>query len=1080
MEWYDGWIRRPVAVLSWALALLLAGTWAAMDVPLEWVPQVELPEVRISASWGGASPRAVERYVAAPIERAVQRVPGVAGIQSYSQEGRTTITVQVAEEVDLGPFVAQVNEQLSVIQPTLPERVTPRLTKRIPEALRSEQGFMTLQLIGPLPPETLRERAADRIAPALNSLAGVADVDVRGGAEEELLVSLLPERLASYRVDPSMVQQRLAEATRDAVYGRLAQRGSATLLLSPGEDRLEALRHLVLVHRPEAHRPVRLQDVAEVALGPAPPRSLTRIDGQSVVTLRIERASGSHMLSVAQAVEGRLADLRAELPEDTRLEVSDDRSEDVRAELRDLQWRGGLGLVLVLFVLLFMLKSVRASAIVCFSVAVALAVALGLMGPLNLTLNLLTLGGLVLVFGLLIDNAVVVVEQLILQRKRLRAHGLTGYTLEAKAAREALGAVWLPLLGGTLSTMAVMLPLIYLSGELQDLFLPFAVLVGLTLAASLISAALLIPVMSRYLPTPEQVLISWRGLRRHAAAPYRLSARFPKTTLLVVALTLGLPLWLVPSSLDPPAEGWPTPVERLAGLYTDVMGSEVVRDSREWLDPALGGVIRPFFQDVDFGQRWSFETRPEVSVRMQFPPGNPVARADSLMQIFEQSALASPAVSRTLTNVSERVASMRVQFFEEALETAEPYLVRERLIQRAAGQIAGIRVYIGGLLPQGYSSGIGGMVSGMRVEALGPNYEDLEALTETFAGRLRDGSARVAEVNTNAGRGWRSETREVLHFRWDPDAAARTGVGADRLAAILRPVFSTQRPSFFTPIEDHPRLPVRIAVRDADQLDVARLLEQPQVVSDSAQVKLAALTDFAIIETPSAIEREDQQYKRYVSVDYRGPARMGRDYVEGVLEGMPLPPGYQLDMGRASFFTQEVQEAFTWVLLATVFLVFLITAAVFESWRLPLVVLLSLPLAGIGVALGFLWMDVPFAEGAFIGMVLLIGIAVNDSILLTDRYRQLRALRPTAPLHRLARLAVRERLRPMWTTTLSTTVAMLPLLVFPDGSEFWMGLGVTVTGGLLSATLLIPFATVALLCWRAPLPSLRASSSQPS
>lgn len=1075
MNWYDGWIRRPVAVLSWALALLLAGTWAATDVPLEWVPQIELPEVRISATWGGASPRSMERYVAAPIERAVQRVPGVARIQSYSQEGSTTITVQVGEEVDLGPFVAQVNEQLSVIRPTLPARVTPRLTKRIPEALRSEQGFMTLQLIGPLAAETLRELASERLAPALNSLAGVADVDVRGGAEEELLVSLLPERLASYRVEPSVVQRRLTEATREAVYGRLDERGSATLLLSPGEDRLEALRTLVLVHRAEAHRPVRLQDVAEVQLGPAPPRSLTRIDGQSVVTLRIERASGSHMLSVAQAVSDRLADLRSELPEDTRLEVSDDRSEDVRAELRDLQWRGGLGLVLVLFVLLFMLKSIRAVAIVCFSVAVALTVALGLMGPLDLTLNLLTLGGMVLVFGLLIDNAVVVVEQLILQRKRLRAHGLKGYALEAEAAREALRAVWLPLLGGTLSTMAVMLPLIYLSGELQDLFLPFGVLVALTLAASLLSAALLIPVMSRYLPAPENARGSWRGLRRYAAAPYRLSARFPKLTLLLLALALGLPLWLAPSALDPPEEGWPTPVERIGGLYTDVMNSALVRDSREWLDPALGGVIRPFFQEVDFGQRWSFETRPEVFVRMQFPPGNPVARADSLMQIFEQSALASSAVSRTLTNVSERTASMRVQFYDEALETAEPYLVRERLIQRAAGQIAGIRVFIGGLLPQGYSSGTGGMVSGMRVEALGPNYEDLEALTETFADRLQSGSARVAEVNTNAGRGWRSETREVLHFRWDPDAAARTGVGADRLAAILRPVFSTQRPSLFAPIEDRPRVPVRIAVQDADRLDVARLLEQPQVVSDSAQVKLATLTDFSIIETPSAIEREDQQYKRYVSVDYRGPARMGRAYVEDVLEGMPLPPGYQLDMGQVSFFTQEVQEAFTWVLLATVFLVFLITAAVFESWRLPLVVLLSLPLAGIGVALGFLWMDVPFAEGAFIGMVLLIGIAVNDSILLTDRYRQLRALRPGAAVHRLARLAVRERLRPMWTTTLSTTVAMLPLLVFPDGSEFWIGLAVTVTGGLLAATLLIPFATVALLCWRLPLPSLSSA-----
>jgi len=1073
MQWYDGWIRRPVAVLSWALAILLAGMWAASDVPLEWVPRVELPEVRVSASWQGASPRSMERYVAAPIERAVQRVPGAEHIESYSQEGTTTITVQVSEDVDLGPFVAELNEQLSVVRPTLPERVTPRLTKRIPAALRDEQGFMTLQLIGPMTPEQLRELADERVAPLLSSVQGVADVEVRGGAEQELLVSLSPDRLAGYGIDASIVQQRLSEATRDAVYGRIKEGGSAVLLLSPGEERLTELRNVVLSHREGSDRPVRLRDVAEVRVGAAPTRNVSRIDGQPVVTLRLERASGSHMLSVARAVEERLGDVQAELPEETRLLIADDRSEDVRAELRDLQWRGGLGLVLVLFVLLFMLKSVRASAIVCFSVAVALAVSLALMGPLNLTLNLLTLGGLVLVFGLLIDNAVVVVEQLILQRKRLRARGYSGYELEAEAARESLRAVWLPLLGGTLSTMAVMLPLIYLSGELRDLFVPFGVLVALTLAASLVSAALLIPVMSRFLPTPEEWQISWRGLRRYAAAPYRVSARFPKTTLLALLLVLGMPFWMIPSSLDPPDDGWPLPAERVASLYGDVMGSDIVRDAREWLDPGLSGVMRPFFQEVDFGQRWSFETRPEVSVRMSFPPGNPIERADSLMQIFEQSALTSDAVSRTLTNISERQATMRVQFTEESLETAEPYLVRERLIQRAAGQIAGIRVFIGGLLPQGYSSGLGGGIAGMRVEALGPNYEDLEALTEEFAERLRAGSARIAEVNTNAGRGWRSETREVLQFRWDADAVAQSGAGANRLSAILRPVFDTQRPSFFAQVEDQPRMPVRIVVAGAEQLDVARVLEQPQVLSDSSQVKLATLTDFQITETPSAIERENQQYKRYVSVEYRGPARMGRDYVEDVLEGMPLPAGYQLDMGQVAFFTQEVQEAFTWVLLATVFLVFLITAAVFESWRLPLVVMLSLPLAGIGVALGFLWMEVPFAEGAFIGMVLLIGIAVNDSILLTDRYRQLLTLRPQTATNVLARMAVRERLRPMWTTTLSTIVAMLPLLVFPDGSEFWMGLALTVTGGLLAATLLVPFATVALLCWRSPLPSFR-------
>ena len=154
--WLAAWLRRPVAVLAWAVALLLAGVWAAFQVPLEWVPQVELPEVRITASWPGASARQVERYVAAPIERAVQTVPGTAHVESLSNEGVANIVLEVADGADLGPYVAQVNERLSLLQDVLPDRVSPRLTKSVPEALRDEQGFITLQLVGPLTPDELR------------------------------------------------------------------------------------------------------------------------------------------------------------------------------------------------------------------------------------------------------------------------------------------------------------------------------------------------------------------------------------------------------------------------------------------------------------------------------------------------------------------------------------------------------------------------------------------------------------------------------------------------------------------------------------------------------------------------------------------------------------------------------------------------------------------------------------------------------------------------------------------------------------------------------------------------------------
>ena len=1066
-------LNRPVAIMAWAIALLLAGSWAATTVPLEWVPQVELPVVRVSASWPGASPRAMEQHVTAPIERAGQAVEGTARVQSLSREGSTVVTLEVGEEVDLGAYVARLNEQLALVRRDLPDRVTPRLTKQIPEELRDEQGFMTLQLIGPQTPGTLRRWADDQLAPQLSGISGVADVVVQGGTEREVLVTLDPDRLAAYGLEAGAMQARLADALTDRVYGRLRGGGESALLLSPAEESVAALRQVIVRGARDVSggqvTPIRLGDIAQVQRGPAPRRSISRIDGQPVVTLTLDRAPASHMLEVARSVQTQLREMEPLLPEGARLVVADDRSESVRAELRDLQWRGGLGLVLVALVLLMMLRSVRSVGIVLFSVAVALAVGIALMGPLGLTLNLLTLAGLVLVFGILVDNSVVMVEQLMLQRDRLSVRGLSGMALEVEATQASLKAVWLPLVGGTCTTMAVMAPLVYLSGELRTLFLPFGILTAVTLAASLVTAALVVPVMGRWLPPPEP---SWRlpaWMRAVLRWPFWSAARLPATTSIALLLLLGTPLWLLPTQIEP-GDDETSPQARLAGVYNATVGSDLVQEARDWLDPALGGVARIFFETTDFGDQWSFDTRPSVRVSLGFPPGNPIHRADSLMQRFEQVALASESVERTITRISERSATMQVQFYEPALQTAEPYIVREELIQQVV-LLAGIRVSVGGLLPQGYFSGVGGMASGFTVEARGSNYDDLEALTERFADRLRAGSRRVASVNTNAGRGFGRRTpREVLHLDWRADATVRTGLRAQHIARELRPVLSTRFASLFADLDGDVRLPLRIVVDGAEEIDIDTFMDRPLPVTDSTQVKLKSVSAYEVEEVPSHIEREDQQYKRYVRVDFRGPSRMGNEYVNSVMEGFQTPPGYRLERSQSFFFTEETQQAFGWVLAATVLLILLVTAIVFESWRLPALILLSLPLAAIGLAVGFWWADIAFAEGAFIGTVLLVGIAANDAILLVDRYRQLREARPHGRPSVLVRLAVRERLRPMWTTTISTCVAMLPLLVFPADNDFWMGLAVTVTGGLLAATLLAPLATVALVAlperWR--------------
>ncbi len=1056
-NWLRRWIERPVPVLAWAVALLLGGAWKATQVPLEWAPSVELPEVRVTASWPGSSPRAMERRVTAPIERALQDVEGTAGLESLSEEGRSTVTAQVTAATDLGGYTVRLSERLALVEDDLPDQVSPRLTKRVPEELREEQGFMTVQLVGPEEPSVLRRQADEQVAPRLSTLLGVADVRVQGGTTRELLVTLDPDRLATQNIDAPTAHRVLRDATSTAVYGRLRAKGRAPLLLTPAADRVDALRDLIVSDPGRKGPPVRLRDVATVETASAPRRSITRIDGQSVVTLTLDRAPGSHVVETADRVRDQLAELKTTLPSEARLDVATDRSEDVQAQLRELRWQGGMSLLLVILVMLLMLRSVRAVGVVLFSVAVALAVALALMEPLGLTLNLITLAGLVLVFGLLVDNSVIIAEQLILSGEQR-----PGVPLHTRAP-DAVRAVALPLVGGTITTIAVMLPLVYLSGELRALFLPFGVLTALTLAASLVSAAVLVPVLGRWLPPPERGHRLPRWLRRGVQMPYRLGTWTPKTTMVALLLLVGVPLWLLPTTLRKTDKEATTPTERLAQVYDATIGSEPVQDARTWLDPALGGVVRPFVRQTDFGEQFDYETDPEVYVRLGFPSGNPIQRADSLLQRFEQTALASASVRRTVARVRERSASLRVQFTEPSLETAEPYVLRERLIQEAV-LLAGIDVSVSGLLPQGYFSRSGTRVSGFTVTAYGPSYEDLNALTERFARELKQASRRVATVNTNASRRGFRRPREVLRYRLGPDAQARTGVTPQRLAARLRPVLRTRRPAFEADLDGTPQMDVRIVMDGADQFDAETLADRPLVLAGSTQVKLKSTTDYAVETVPSRILRENQQYKRYIEVDYRGPHRMGNEFLDDALDAFSTPPGYRLEREQSAFFTEETERTFGWVLLGTVVLVFLATAAVFESWRLPGVVLLSVPTALVGVAAAFLLSgDLAFAEGAFIGSVLLVGLAANDSILLVDRYRRLRRNRPHGAVGILARLAFRERLRPMWTTTLSTCVAMLPLLVFPQDGEFWIGMAVTVVGGLLTTTLLAPLATVALL-----------------
>lgn len=1057
---FHHWYRRPTAVLSWSLALILWGAWSVAHVPLEWLPQVELPQITINAHWAGANPRAVERYVTAPIERAIQEVPGITSVKSVSQESATFITLTISEETNPATFTAAVNEQLALVRETLPDRVYPVLTKEIPEELRDQQGFMTLQLIGTQPADELRSLADNFLAPKLRLVPGIGQVEVSGGTERELRITLDPAKLAAYQLTPHDVQQALLESISDEVYGRLRMKGRAFLLMSPSEQLFQNLAALPLAPKTLTNttpHPIPLSEVATLQIQDAPIRSISRIDGQQVVSLQLSRTPGSHLLQTAALVRLALTNFKNKLPRSVRVLVADDRSESVQKELNNLAWQGSIGLLLVVLVLIFMLKSLRMVAMVLFSVFWAFSVSFLLLNPLGLSLNLVTLGGLVLVFGMLADNAVVVVVEWTRLRRPEKP-------LE-ETVKEVLDTVWMPLLGGTLTTCVVVLPLIYLSGSLQKLFLPFGVLTALTLLASLVSATLIVPVLGHFLPE-RQALSKKRPaakrLRKGSMLPYRFAGAFPRVSLLFLALGLGIPAWLLPDNLNIAINAPPdAPETRLRALYNETIGSDVLLDLRYTLDPYIGGLARIFFQKTTFGQSWKYKESQEVFVSLSFPPGNPIARADSLIQQFEQIALSNKAVKQTIVHASEGSASLNVKFHENTTNPIEPFNVREDLIQQAV-LLAGIGVSVSGLIPDGYYNDFRRNINGMRVEAYGANYEDLDSFTNVFAERLKQ-NPRVAEVDTDSGEFGQEEKRLFLRFQWTPEAQMQTKISAQTLSAALSPIFASSTPIGFADLNGQNRLPIRMLMAHLPETDIARLSEIPLPVSPNKSIALGKSAAFSLETAASSIIRENQQYKRTLAVDFRGPFQLGMDFLDEEIAGMPVPAGYHLQRNQFDFFTKEVSRSFGLALLATVFLVYLTIVFIFESWKAPFYVLTAIPTAFIGVALAFIWTEANFAEGAFIGAVLLTGVAVNNGILLMASYRNMGKAHPTRKPFVLLQLAIRKRLRPMWATTLVAVVGMLPVLVAPETNDFWLGLSATVTGGLLSSTLLIPFVMMAVM-----------------
>lgn len=1028
-------IRRPVAVAMGCLAVALMGASAWRNIPIELLPDTRLPRLNVEARWRGASPETVEAFLTSPIEATVQRVKGVEKVISFSNDeqgiGTSRIEVHFSRDTDMDFARLDLSERLSALEEELPPAVDRVLVQPyIPPEFesRSQRGFLRYTYTGPYTLEALRADLDDRVVPDLSQIEGVALVQANGGRERLIEIELNEDRVSSLGLSPGAVARRIndLDLVREAGAIRAGdQEWSVTI--QNRVARAEEIRGTVLLENRGSL--VRVSDVADVRDSYEEPRSYNRMDGRPAVSFVVIREIGANTVRAADAVRARVARLERESLAGTRMILEYDESEDIKEQLTDLRARALISALVIFVVLLLFLRSFRSAGVVFMTIAFSVLISLNLIYFGGMTLNLLTLMGLAMGFGLIVDNAIVVLESVFRRWQAGRD--------PARAANEGTRQVVLPILTSTATTLIVFVPFVYLQGELRVFYVPLAIVVALTLGASLLVAFTFIPSLAaRVLPRTR------RGEGARAAT--RLDAGTAN------GATAGIP----------PRQAAPF----YTRLYSTVIGFTL---RHAWLAVtvavlAFGGSWYLFENHVTRGVLWGggmggLDTY--VLIDIELPRGSDLERTDNLARSFEQRLAAIPEVERFASTVYGTYGRITVTFPDSLENTGIPMAIKEQMFSYSLG-FTGAEVRVRGV-GLGFYGGGGGASPNYRMKVLGYNYEKVREIAEDLGTRLQR-VPRVRSVDTNStGRFVRERATEFV-VEIKREQLARHDISVEELVQRMNAAVAGQTSEAQLKIGgDEVRYEVKL--EGYRETDVQELLETIIGTASGTGIRLGDVVSIAPKDVLAWIRREDQQYERTVAYEFAGPRRLGDQYYDGILESTEVPVGYAVEEQEGFRWSEEDRRQIFAVLAVSILLIYMVTAALFESVRLPLCVLLTVPMALIGVFLMFFYTGASFTREAYVGVIMMGGIVVNNAILLVDNINRVRR-EVGGDLHAAILTGTLERVRPILMTTATTVLGLLPLVLFSEtaDSTIWNALGYALIGGLMSSTVFVLATTPAI------------------
>lgn len=975
-------IRKPATTIMFIISMIFFGFLGLRKMPIEMLPNINKPTVRIRIKWDGATPDDVDKMITRKIEDVLPNVEGIVEYSSESSAETSLIFIKFKYGTDVETKITLIQNELNQIRNKFPDDMK---EPSIRKSSSSDIPALTFTLYGGDMME-MRSYAENNLKPMLERLEGVSEIDVYGGQEQEVAIEIDPDKLENYNLSIVDVYNKMKSSSINIPGGILREGEKEYLIKIEAEiETADEIKEIILSNK-DGHL-LKLKDIANIKVAPKDVKSIYRKNGEDSIVVIISKTDGGNAISIVNNSKKLLEKNRGSLPLNTKLNYEFDSSITINNSINNVKNSGIQGLVLASLILFVFLKSISATLIIAVAIPISIIFTFFLLNMQGISINLISLMGLSLGIGMLVDNSVVVVDNIFRHMTELGKSKI-------QAAKDGAEEMVLPVLASTMTTVAAFLPLVFQEGLAKEQFNNLCYAISYSLLASLIISLTFVPMIASKIMDQKKNLNAEGKIMTTFRKIYVNSLKWSIRRRGIVLLI----------------------------LFALFSGSLYVASK-------LGGRFTP---TIDEGR---------YAVVAKLPSGSDVNKGDRIGKILEEKVKDLPFVvdytvsangTSSILNINAGLKTSREESMSDILKK-----FRQTFVEIPDMELT---------IAPGYRFGTRGLYD-LEFELYSDNEAQLQIISEQLKEQIKkiDGIYDV----TSSFEGGKPEGK----FYINREKAEYYGLDVKEIATMIQTQILGGTPIKIN--SDNSEIDVTLKLQKKYRESTGLILDSRITLKSGENIRISDVAEFRAEEGPSKIEKKDKKKKIVIYANMKDELdlKTAQELVIQTLEDMGYPEGITYGTGGKSADMAEMSEQLQYTFMIAVFLIYFILVWQFESFIMPFVIILSIPLSTTGAFYALYLAGLSIDAMVSVGFVMLAGIVVNNAIVLIDFINFRREVGDN--MNKALITAGKTRLRPILMTTLTTVLGMLPLMFSNgEGSEIYKGMSFVVVFGLSAATLL--------------------------